>query len=148
MEIDLLESDINDAIKNVYNWAKPEYVSKTLLYKAMSCYIHKEPYGVVLIIGAWNYPIQLTLVPLVGAIVAGNCAVLKPSEVAVNTATALAELIPKYLDNDCYKVVTGGVAETTDLLDQQFDKIFYTGSGTIGKSCNNSCSQASNTRFA
>ena len=133
IELDLIENDINDAIKNVYNWSKPEYVHKTLLYKAMSCYIHKEPLGVVLIIGAWNYPIQLTLLPLIGAIVAGNCAIVKPSEVSPKTAEALEQLIPKYLDNDCYRVVVGGVTETTELLEQKFDKIFYTGSGNVGR---------------
>lgn len=132
-ETDILETDIEHALKNVSSWMKPEYVSKTLLYKPMSCYIHKDPYGVTLIIGAWNYPVQLTFLPLVGAIAAGNCAVLKPSEMAPATATLIEKLVPKYLDEECFKVVTGGIPETTALLEQKFDKIFYTGSSPVGK---------------
>ena len=132
-ETDLLQTDIEHAIKNAHSWMKPDYVSKTLLFKPMSCYIHKEPYGVTLIIGAWNYPIQLTFLPLVGAIAAGNCAVIKPSEIASATASLIANLIPKYMDEECFRVVTGGVPETTSLLEQKFDLIFYTGSAAVGK---------------
>ena len=84
-------------------------------------------------IGAWNYPITLTLGPVIAAIAAGNTVVLKPSEVSSNTASLLAELFPKYLDPDCYTVVNGAVPETTALLDQRFEHIFYTGNGTVGR---------------
>ena len=132
-ETDLLEADIDFAVKNIHSWMKPEYVSKTMMYQPMSCYIHKEPYGVALIIGAWNYPVQLTLLPLVGAIAAGNCAVIKPSEMAPATASLVELLVTKYLDSKCFKVVTGGIPETSDLLRQKFDLIFYTGNSNVGK---------------
>ncbi|KAI8062211.1 Aldehyde/histidinol dehydrogenase [Gongronella butleri] len=95
--------------------------------------IRKEPKGVVLVIGAWNYPVHLLLLPVVGAIAAGNCVIIKPSEVASHTAQALTELIPKYLNTEFYRVVNGAAAETTALLEQPLDHIFYTGGGTIGK---------------
>ena len=132
-EIDMLETVIEECLKNIYKWTAPDYVSKTLMYKPMTCYINKEPLGVVLIIGAWNFPINLTLMPLIGAIVAGNCAIVKPSEISPVTSDLLAELLPKYLDQECYRVVCGGVKETTEILEERFDKIFYTGSGNVGK---------------
>lgn len=114
--------------------------------------IYNDPFGVVLVIGAWNYPLQLLLVPVASAIAAGNCVVLKPSEIAANCAKFLMETLPKYLDNvsktkwiceiqimicnnlqDCYPVVCGGPAETAELLKQRFDYIFYTGSTRVGK---------------
>lgn len=114
--------------------------------------IHKDPYGVVLVMGAWNYPLQLTLLPVVGAISAGNSVIIKPSEIAPATAKLIAELVPKYLNRvilsififgwfyinfnilqDAYPVILGGVEETTQLLKQRFDYIFYTGSTSVGK---------------
>ena len=86
-----------------------------------------------LVIGAWNEPFMLTLGPLVAAIAAGNTAVVKPSEVSEASAAVVAEMIPKYLDPDAVAVVTGAVPETTALLDQQWDLIFFTGSPAIGK---------------
>jgi aldehyde dehydrogenase (NAD+) len=85
----------------------------------------------VLIIGAWNYPLTLVLQPLVGALAAGNCAVLKPSEVSTNFATLIAELLPKYLDPEAFSVVNGGVDVTTKVLEQKWDHIFYTGNGYV-----------------
>jgi aldehyde dehydrogenase (NAD+) len=93
----------------------------------------QEPLGTVLIIAPWNYPVQLVLGPLIPALAAGNTAVVKPSEVAPATAAALADLIPRYLDERAVQVVTGGVDETTELLAHQFDHIFYTGNGTVGR---------------
>ncbi|CAM0140449.1 hypothetical protein VKS41_006464 [Umbelopsis sp. WA50703] len=95
--------------------------------------IRKDPLGIVLIIGAWNYPIQLLLVPFVGAIAAGNTAVLKPSEVSPHTAAALTALLPNYLDPRCYRIVNGAVPETTRLLELHFNHIFYTGNPEVGK---------------
>jgi aldehyde dehydrogenase (NAD+) len=88
---------------------------------------------VALIIAPWNYPLQLSLGPLVGALAAGNCAVLKPSELAPATARLLAERLPGYLDPACVRVVEGEVAETTALLAERFDHIFYTGNGAVGR---------------
>ena len=98
-----------------------------------TCQVLHEPLGVVLIIGAWNYPFNLVLAGLVGAIAAGNAVVLKPSEVAPHSAQALAEAVRTYLDPACVKVINGGVAETTRLLEQRFDHILYTGNPIVGK---------------
>ena len=98
-----------------------------------SPYIHPEPYGVVLVMGAWNFPLHLTLAPVLPAIAAGNCVVMKPSEIAPATAALLEDLIPVYLDRSCVVVVNGGVQETTELLKEKFDYIFYTGSTPVGK---------------
>jgi aldehyde dehydrogenase (NAD+) len=87
----------------------------------------------VLIIAPWNYPFQTAVLPLVGALGAGNCVVLKPSEVAPHTSAVIAKWIPKYLDTDTVQVVEGGVPETTELLRQKWDHIFYTGNGTVGR---------------
>src|SRR5699024_10652838 len=97
-------------------------------------WVQPEPLGVVLIIGAWNYPIQLVLGPLVAALAAGNCAVLKPSEVAAATSQLFAELVPRYLDCRAVSVVEGAVEETPALLEQRFDHIFYTGGAAVGRS--------------
>lgn len=93
----------------------------------------QEPLGVVLIIGPWNYPLQLVLTPLVGALAAGNCVAIKPSEVSEKSSALLASLLPQYLDPECIKVFEGGVAETTKLLEQRFDHIFYTGNSNVGR---------------
>uniref|UniRef100_A0A3Q3X9H9 Aldehyde dehydrogenase domain-containing protein n=1 Tax=Mola mola TaxID=94237 RepID=A0A3Q3X9H9_MOLML len=111
----------------------PRPVEKNLLTISDEVYIHPEPLGVVLIIGAWNYPWAVTLLPLVGAIAAGNAAVVKPSELSESSALLLHALLPRYLDKDLYPVVTGGVTETQELLRLRFDHIFYTGSSTVGK---------------
>ncbi|XP_061856592.1 aldehyde dehydrogenase family 3 member B2-like isoform X2 [Colius striatus] len=112
---------------------KDEHVDKSLVLQLDSAFIRKDPYGVVLIISPWNYPIHLFLVPLIGAIAAGNCVIIKPSEIAKNTERLIAEVLSCYLDNDCFAVVTGGVQETTRLLENKFDYIFFTGSPSVGK---------------
>ncbi|XP_056296587.1 aldehyde dehydrogenase family 3 member A2-like isoform X1 [Pseudoliparis swirei] len=128
-----LEGEINLAIEKLAEWAAPRPVEKSLLTISDEVYIQPEPLGVVLIIGTWNYPWALTLQPLVGAIAAGNAAVIKPSEVSSHSAKVMEELLPQYLDKDLYPVVTGGVLETQELLKQRFDHIFYTGSSGVGK---------------
>ncbi|XP_015180424.1 PREDICTED: aldehyde dehydrogenase, dimeric NADP-preferring isoform X3 [Polistes dominula] len=133
LEINYTIEDIKHMIYNIKDWAATEKPSKAMMNLLDGVEIHKDPYGVVLIIGAWNYPIQLVLAPLIGAIAAGNCVIVKPSEVAQATANLFAELIPKYLDTECYRVITGSVAETTELLKQRFDYIFYTGSTNVGR---------------
>uniref|UniRef100_A0A8C6IVZ0 Aldehyde dehydrogenase n=1 Tax=Melopsittacus undulatus TaxID=13146 RepID=A0A8C6IVZ0_MELUD len=114
-------------------WAAPQPVKKNLLTMRDEAYIFPEPLGVVLIIGAWNYPFALVIQPLIGAIAAGNAVVVKPSEISENTSQLLADLLPQYLDQELYPVVTGGVPETTELLTQRFDHILYTGNSTVGK---------------
>jgi len=132
-EIDVVRNEIRSLLMNIDRLARPESVAMTIATAMDQTVICYEPYGSILIIGAWNYPIQLILSPLVGAISAGNTAVLKPSEVSPATSRTLAELLPRYLDKECYQIVEGGVAETTELLGQKWDYIFYTGSPRIGK---------------
>lgn len=128
-----LEGEINLAVNRLAEWAAPRPVEKNLLTISDEVYIQPEPLGVVLIIGAWNYPWAVTLQPLVGAIAAGNAAVIKPSEVSPHSAKVMEEMLPLYLDKELYPVVTGGVSETQELLRQRFDHIFYTGNSTVGK---------------
>lgn len=133
-EIDYLKNELRGLLYNFRSWAKPEKVlDKGIPNLLDGTILYPEPYGVVLVIGAWNYPLQLTLMPAAGAIAAGNCVIMKPSEVAPVSAKLMAELIPKYLDTECYQVYLGGVPETTALLQQRFDYIFFTGSTAVGK---------------
>uniref|UniRef100_UPI00398F74B4 aldehyde dehydrogenase family 3 member A2-like n=1 Tax=Pristiophorus japonicus TaxID=55135 RepID=UPI00398F74B4 len=126
-------NEITLAVNKLPEWAAPEHVSKSMMTLMDSVYIHREPLGVVLIIGAWNYPLALIIQPLIGAIAAGNAAIVKPSELSVNTAQLLGNLLPQYLDKELYPVINGAVEETTELLKQQFDHIFFTGSTAIGR---------------
>ncbi|XP_034021416.1 aldehyde dehydrogenase family 3 member A2-like isoform X1 [Thalassophryne amazonica] len=128
-----LEGELKLAIGKLAEWAAPRPVEKNLLTISDEVYVQPEPLGVVLIIGVWNYPWAVTLQPLIGAIAAGNAAVIKPSEVSSHSAKVMEELLPLYLDKDLFPVVTGGVSETQELLKQRFDHIFYTGSSTVGK---------------
>jgi acyl-CoA reductase-like NAD-dependent aldehyde dehydrogenase len=132
-EISLIKTEINFAIKNLKAWVKPEKVKTSLVLQPGVSLIYKQPLGVVLIVGAWNYPLNVLLVPLIGALASGNCAVLKPSEIAAHTSKLLAQLIPQYLDIECIKVVEGGIPETTTLLNEPFDHIFFTGSGRVAR---------------
>ncbi|XP_061638038.1 aldehyde dehydrogenase, dimeric NADP-preferring-like isoform X1 [Phyllopteryx taeniolatus] len=133
LELIGIENEINLALGNLKEWAAPRLVEKNLLTISDEAYIQSEPLGVVLIIGAWNYPWAVTLIPLVGAIAAGNGAVVKPSEMSGYSSLLLETLLPLYLDKDLYPVVMGGVPETQELLKQKFDHIFYTGSSLVGK---------------
>ncbi|KAG9339751.1 hypothetical protein JZ751_022417 [Albula glossodonta] len=128
-----LEGEILLAVNKLAEWAAPRPVEKNLLTLSDQVFIQPEPLGVVLIIGAWNYPWAVTIQPLIGAIAAGNAAVVKPSEVSAHTSKVMEELLPLYLDKEMYPVVTGGVPETQELLKQRFDHIFYTGNSTVGK---------------
>ncbi|KAG7484096.1 hypothetical protein MATL_G00045380 [Megalops atlanticus] len=128
-----IDTEIRLAIDRLAEWAAPRPVEKNLLTLSDQVFIQPEPLGVVLIIGAWNYPWAVTIQPLIGAIAAGNAAVVKPSELSENSSKLLKELLPQYLDQEMYPVVTGGVPETQELLRQRFDHIFYTGNSTVGK---------------
>jgi len=119
------------ALKNLKKWTRPERAGMIPLMG--KSFVVRDPLGVVLIIAPWNYPVGLLLSPLVGAIAAGNAVVLKPSEVTAHTSNVLAELLPKYLDTDAIALVEGGVPETTELLEQRFDHIMYTGNGSVAK---------------
>ncbi|KAM3850974.1 aldehyde dehydrogenase family 3 member B1-like [Vipera latastei] len=129
----LVRNELANALNNLCCWMKDEHVNKNLATVMDCAFIRKDPFGVVLIIGAFNYPIQLTLLPLVGAIAAGNCVVLKPSEVSSCTEKLLAEALPCYLDPQTFAVVTAGPEETGKLLENKFDYIFYTGNNRVGK---------------
>lgn len=133
LEINLLKDDINHILARIDDWVKPEKIPTNVLTMFDKPMVYHDPYGVVLVMGAWNYPVQLALLPVSGAIAAGNCVIIKPSEVSPATAETIAALIPKYLDKECYHVVCGGIPETTELLKERFDYIFYTGSPTVGK---------------
>ena len=132
-EINFTVNEIDHSLAHLDEWARPQSVDTPIAYQPASSEIRKEPLGVTLIIAPWNYPVQLMLAPLAAAISAGNCAVLKPSEVAQHTATLLTKLIPQYLDGDAFRVVEGGVPETTALLEERWDHIFFTGSTTVGR---------------
>jgi aldehyde dehydrogenase (NAD+) len=132
-EFAVLNNELDIAISHLKRWAKIKRVNTNVVNFPGSSYIIPEPLGVCLIIGAWNYPINLSLTPLVSAIAAGNTVILKPSELTVNTSAALARLINHHFDPAFLTVVEGGIAETTALLDDKFDKIFFTGSAFVGK---------------
>lgn len=133
LELEYIRNDVRGCLNNIHSWTADNYVEKNIVTVLDQTLIHYDPLGVVLILGCWNYPVQLSLGPLGGAISAGNCVVIKPSEISPATASLMSELIPRYLDQDCFKVVTGGVEETTDLLKERFDYIFYTGSSNVGR---------------
>ena len=112
---------------------QPVFTMQNAMTAPSTSEIRYDPLGVVLIIAPFNYPFYLALAPLLGAIEAGDCAVIKPSELTKASEALLFKLIPLYLDNDCYKVVIGGITTTTSLLNQKYDKIFFTGSTRVGK---------------
>ncbi|GAA3223794.1 aldehyde dehydrogenase family protein [Actinocorallia longicatena] len=132
-EIGFTLNEIDHTLKHLEGWLRPQKARVPATLQPARARIVREPLGVVLIISPWNYPVNLALAPLVGALAAGNCAVLKPSELAPATSAALARLVPKYLDTAAVAVVEGGVPETTALLEERFDHIFYTGSGGVGR---------------
>lgn len=133
MEVNFIKHEIKVMIENFHKWAKVEKPDKDFAFLLDGVYIYKEPYGVVLIIGAWNYPVQLSILPMVGAIAAGNCVLLKLSEVAQHTAQYISKKLPEYIDNNCYKITVVGPEGTGELLKEKFDYIFYTGSTNVGK---------------
>ncbi|XP_004684621.1 PREDICTED: fatty aldehyde dehydrogenase isoform X3 [Condylura cristata] len=125
--------EIDLVLEKLPEWVTAEPAKKNLLTMMDEAYVQPEPLGVILIIGAWNYPLVLVIQPLIGAIAAGNAVIMKPSELSENTASILAKLLPQYLDQDLYVVINGGVEETTELLKQRFDHILYTGNTNVGK---------------
>jgi aldehyde dehydrogenase (NAD+) len=132
-DIAFVTGEIKSMLRNLKKWNRPERVGSPVVTQPSRSVRIPEPVGTVLVIAPWNYPIQLLLVPAAGAIAAGNAVVMKPSEVSVATSRLLAELCPRYLDTDAVVLVEGGVPETTTLLEQKWDHIFYTGNGTVGR---------------
>ncbi|ALO66788.1 aldehyde dehydrogenase [Arthrobacter alpinus] len=131
-ELGFLTSDIAHTLKHLEGWLKPRKVPVPLALAPARARTVLEPLGVVLVIAPWNYPIQLLLAPMIGALAAGNTVVGKPSEMAPACSAALARWIPEYLEG-AVTIVEGGVPETTMLLEEHFDHIFYTGNGRVGR---------------
>ncbi|MFF7051271.1 aldehyde dehydrogenase family protein [Streptomyces griseorubiginosus] len=133
-EIDFTIREIDHTLDHLTGWLRPESAPVPAHLGAdATAWTQYDPLGVVLVIAPWNYPAQLLLAPVVGALAAGNAVVAKPSELAPATSAAIARLVPAYLDTDAVAVVEGGVPETTALLAERFDHIFYTGNGTVGR---------------
>jgi aldehyde dehydrogenase (NAD+) len=121
------------ARKNLQRWTRPERVRTSAGVWPARSRLVREPLGVVLVIAPWNYPVQLLFSPVAGAFAAGNAVVMKPSEVTPHTSAALAKLVPRYLDPEAVALVEGGVEETTALLAERFDHVFYTGNGRVAQ---------------
>ena len=132
-EIGIVLKEISLFLKNIKKWSQPEKVKTSLLHFRSSSYIYQEPYGNVLIFAPWNYPFQLSLLPLVGAIGAGNTVILKPSEYASTVSSVIFDLIENNFPEEFIKVILGKEKVSKFLLTQNFDYIFFTGSKRIGK---------------
>lgn len=132
-EIGIVLEEISFFTNRLKKWTKRRRVKTAMTHIGTKAYQYPEPYGVVLIIAPWNYPFQLAISPLIGAIAAGNCAVIKPSELTPSTSAVLKELIASIFTPEYITVVEGGVEASTSLLEQPFDYIFFTGSVTVGK---------------
>ena len=133
VEIQPIKNSLSKILLNLDDYMAPKPVEGGIAYILDRKETRRVPLGVVLIISTWNYPVHMALNPLVGAIAGGNAVILKPSEIAPHTADLLAKLIPKYLDSRVFKVINGGIPESTRLLEIKFDLIFFTGSSDIGK---------------
>lgn len=134
-EIGIIYEQINSTIKNLKKWMKPTRVNTPLYLQPGSSHIYPEPKGVILIISPWNYPFQLAISPLIGAIAAGNCAIIKPSNKSINTQNIISKIISEAFDFDYISVVEGPGNTTVNPLIKQnrFDHIFFTGSVEVGK---------------
>lgn len=140
-ELSLVYSEINHHLKKMKKWMRPKRVKTNLLNWPAKSEVHYEPYGVSLILGAWNYPVNLTLVPLVGAMSAGNTAVLKPSELAKEVSTVLAKIINNHFPKEYVHVVEGGPEVSSALLEEKWDYVFYTGGERVGKIVAKACAE-------
>jgi len=132
-ETEIVIAELNHTIKNIDSWAKPKRVRASMLNFPSTDYIYSEPYGVTLIISPWNYPYQLALAPVIAAIAAGNTVVIKPSELTPNTSAIIAAIVKAVFKPEHVSVVEGGVPVATELLEQRWDYIFFTGSVPVGK---------------
>lgn len=133
-EMGLPINDCEKALENLITWTKPQVMRNDIPVDFQSTYqVRPEPKGVVLNIAPWNAPFLMCFQPMIPAIAAGNCIVIKPSEMAPACASVIEMMVNKYLDTDCIKIVQGAVAETQALLEQRWDHIFYTGNGVVGR---------------
>jgi aldehyde dehydrogenase (NAD+) len=133
IDVQYIVGEVDHVLNHLQRWMEPLSVSAPLLLAPSRALVRFDPLGVGLIIGTWNYPVMLTVSPLIAAISGGNTAVIKPSEVAAATADVLARRIPEYLDQGAFSVVQGAAPETTALLEEQWDHIFFTGGTAIAK---------------
>lgn len=132
-ELSFIYHEIDYYVKNLSKLAKPKKVRTNIVNQLGKSHVYAEPYGNCLIIGAWNYPYQLSLGPAIAAIAAGNTVVLKPSEIVPHTSAMMAALINENFEPAFFRVVEGGIPETSSLLSLRYDKIFFTGSPKVGK---------------
>jgi aldehyde dehydrogenase (NAD+) len=132
-EIGLVLAKIRHAVNNLRAWAKPAKVKGSITVPLAKAFVFSEPYGIVLIISPWNYPFILSMSPLICAMAAGNCAVLKPSEFSSNTSQVMQDLLDACFDREYVSVIQGDIAVAQHILQHRFDYIFYTGNGLVGK---------------
>jgi aldehyde dehydrogenase (NAD+) len=132
-DIGIVINEIEHVMRHLGTWMKPERVWTPLAQRPGRATVQREPYGVALVIAPWNYPVHLLLLPMVGALAAGNAVVGKPSEVSAHTSATLGRVVPEYLEPDTVAIVEGGIAETQALLAERFDHVFYTGNGRVGR---------------
>ena len=132
-EVALVLEEINYAIKHVRSWARPKRAKTPIVHFLSSSYIASEPYGVVLVMSPWNYPFQLAMSPVVGAMAAGNTVFVKPSEYSFNTSEIIEKIVKEIFDEEYMTVVRGGREANKTLLDEKFDYIFFTGGPTVGR---------------
>lgn len=132
-EIDMVRQEVAYTMENLATWMRDERVQTPPLHQPGKSMIVKEPYGMTVILAPWNYPFQMAVAPLVGAIAGGNCCIVKPSEISANTSALIARLIAEYFDPRHVTTMEGGVAETKLLMEQPFDYIFFTGSTKFGR---------------
>ncbi|XP_054630398.1 aldehyde dehydrogenase family 3 member B1 isoform X3 [Dunckerocampus dactyliophorus] len=131
-ELILAKNEAVHAINNLRMWMQPQHVERNLSTTLDECVVVNEPLGVVFIMGAWCSPVQMCLVPLVGAISAGNCAIISPSECTAHTARLLHRLVPSYLDNECFHVILAGTNDLADMVELKFDHVFFSGTREEG----------------
>ncbi|HWT75482.1 MAG TPA: aldehyde dehydrogenase family protein, partial [Mobilitalea sp.] len=132
-EIGMVLEELRFVTKHLYRWAAPKRVKTPLVNYISSSRIYSEPYGVVLVMSPWNYPFQLTITPLIGAIAAGNCAVVKPSNYSPNTSKVIELIITEVFPEEYVTIIQGGREANQSLLEQKFNYIFFTGSVEVGK---------------
>jgi acyl-CoA reductase-like NAD-dependent aldehyde dehydrogenase len=133
MDVGFCVKEAEYALKHMHDWMKTQREPTPVILEPGHVRVRRDPLGVTLIIGAWNEPLMLTFGPLAPALAAGNTAVIKPSELSVATSALIAQLVPKYMDTKAVAVVEGAIPETTALLEQHWDLIFFTGSPQVGK---------------
>jgi len=132
-ETGYLRGEIRYVQKHLRRWMRPKSVRVPLHYQPARAFVERDPLGVVLIIGAWNYPLQLCLAPLIGALAGGNCAVVKPSEMAPSTSSLMAAELKRYVDPEAVRIVEGDAVFSSRMLEHRFDRIFFTGSRRKGE---------------